>query len=100
HKVDKNSNLYRKKLLGFEFYDNQNLIKNLAREKSKVNKLIIYFGDDQKEEFKIDSFKQNTDGIIDFSFESNGSKFIVHPNILISDKKTELVSGLISLLKN
>ncbi|WNM13736.1 ZmpA/ZmpB/ZmpC family metallo-endopeptidase [Mesomycoplasma ovipneumoniae] len=100
HKVDKNSNLNRKNLLGFEFYQNQNLIKNLASEKSKVNKLKIYFGDGQKEEFKIDSFDQNTSGIIDFSFENNGSKFIVHPNTLISDKKTELVSGLKNLLKN
>ncbi|MDW2893632.1 ZmpA/ZmpB/ZmpC family metallo-endopeptidase [Mesomycoplasma ovipneumoniae] len=100
HKVDKNSNLYRKNLLGFEFYDNKNLIKNLASEKSKVNKLKIYFGDGQKEEFKIDSFNQSPSGIIDFSFENNGVKLIVHPNILISDKKTELVSGLISLLKN
>ncbi len=100
HKLDKNSNLYRKNLLGFEFYDSKNLVKNLASEKSKVNKLSIYFGDGQKEDFKIDSFKQNDNGIIDFSFENNGVKFIVHPNILISDKKTELVSGLISLLKN
>ncbi|MDW2915821.1 ZmpA/ZmpB/ZmpC family metallo-endopeptidase [Mesomycoplasma ovipneumoniae] len=100
HKVNRNSNLYSKNLLGFEFYENQNLVKNLARETSKVNKIRIYFGNGQKEDFKIDSFKQNDNGIIDFSFENNGVKFIVHPNILISDKKTELVSGLISLLKN
>ncbi|MHA0290420.1 ZmpA/ZmpB/ZmpC family metallo-endopeptidase [Mesomycoplasma ovipneumoniae] len=100
HKLNKNSNLYSKKLLGFEFYDNDNLVKNLAHEKSKVNKLRIYFGDGQKEDFNIDSFKQNTNGIIDFSFEDNGDKLIVHPNILISEKKNQLVSGLINLLKN
>ncbi|WP_337895838.1 ZmpA/ZmpB/ZmpC family metallo-endopeptidase [Mesomycoplasma ovipneumoniae] len=100
HKLDKNSNLYRKNLLGFEFYDSKNLVKNLASEKSKVNKLSIYFGDGQKEDFKIDSFKQNDNGIIDFSFKNDGIELIVHPNILISDKKNKLVSGLISLLKN
>ncbi|WP_341490197.1 ZmpA/ZmpB/ZmpC family metallo-endopeptidase [Mesomycoplasma ovipneumoniae] len=100
HKVDKNSNLYSKKLLGFEFYENENLVKNLAREKEKVNKLRIYFGDGQKEDFNIDSFKQNDNGIIDFSFKNNGVEFIVHPNILISEKKNELVSGLIDFLKN
>ncbi|WP_337895839.1 ZmpA/ZmpB/ZmpC family metallo-endopeptidase [Mesomycoplasma ovipneumoniae] len=100
HKVDKNSNLYSKKLLEFEFYENENLVKNLAREKEKVNKLRIYFGDGQKEDFNIDSFKQNDNGITDFSFKNNGIEFIVHPNILISDKKNELVSGLIKLLKN
>ncbi|WP_341513520.1 ZmpA/ZmpB/ZmpC family metallo-endopeptidase [Mesomycoplasma ovipneumoniae] len=100
HKVNKNSNLYSKKLLGFEFYENQNLVKNLAREKEKVNKLRIYFGDGQIEDFEIDSFNQNTNGIIDFSFENNGVKLMVHPNILISEKKNQLVSGLINLLKN
>ncbi|MEG7280510.1 ZmpA/ZmpB/ZmpC family metallo-endopeptidase [Mesomycoplasma ovipneumoniae str. Black Butte] len=100
HKVAKNSNLYSKNLLGFEFYENENLVKNLSHEKSKVNKLRVYFGDGQKEDYKIDSFSQNTDGIIDFSFEDNSVKLIVHPNILISDKKNQLVSGLISLLKN
>ncbi|WP_337898772.1 ZmpA/ZmpB/ZmpC family metallo-endopeptidase [Mesomycoplasma ovipneumoniae] len=100
HKVNKNSNLYSKNLLGFEFYENENLIKNLAHEKSKVNKLRIYFGDGQIEDFNIDSFKQNDNGITDFSFKNNGIEFIVHPNILISDKKNELVSGLIKLLKN
>ncbi|MDW2920862.1 ZmpA/ZmpB/ZmpC family metallo-endopeptidase [Mesomycoplasma ovipneumoniae] len=100
HKVDKNSSLYRKNLLGFEFYENENLVKNLAREKSKVNKLRVYFGDGQKEDYKIDSFEQNNKGIIDFSFEDNSVKLIVHPNILISEKKNQLVSGLISLLKN
>ncbi|WP_337902939.1 ZmpA/ZmpB/ZmpC family metallo-endopeptidase [Mesomycoplasma ovipneumoniae] len=100
HKVGKNSNLYSKKLLGFEFYENQNLVKNLAREKEKINKLRIYFGDGQIEDYKIDSFKQNDSGIIDFSFKNNGIEFIVHPNILISEKKNQLVSGLINLLKN
>ncbi|WP_337892547.1 ZmpA/ZmpB/ZmpC family metallo-endopeptidase [Mesomycoplasma ovipneumoniae] len=99
HKVAKNSNLYSKKLLGFEFYDNDNLVENLAHEKSKVNKLRIYFGDGQKEDYKIESFSENTNGITDFSFEDNGVKLMVHPNILISDKK-QLVSGLINLLKN
>ncbi|MHA0261037.1 ZmpA/ZmpB/ZmpC family metallo-endopeptidase [Mesomycoplasma ovipneumoniae] len=100
HKVDKNSSLYRKNLLGFEFYENENLVKNLAREKEKVNKLRIYFGDGQIEDYKIDSFSQNDNGIIDFSFEDNGVKLMVHPNILVSDKKNQLVSGLINLLKN
>ncbi|WP_337904881.1 ZmpA/ZmpB/ZmpC family metallo-endopeptidase [Mesomycoplasma ovipneumoniae] len=100
HKVDKNSSLYSKNLLGFEFYDNDNLVKNLVREKEKVNKLRIYFGDGQIEDFKIDSFSQNTNGITDFSFEDKGVKFKVHPNILISDKKNQLVAGLIDLLKN
>ncbi len=100
HKVNKNSSLYRKNLLGFEFYENENLVKNLTHEKSKVNKLRIYFGDGQKEDYKIDSFSQNTNGITDFSFENNGVKLMVHPNILISDKKNQLVSGLINLLKN
>ncbi|MHA0297303.1 ZmpA/ZmpB/ZmpC family metallo-endopeptidase [Mesomycoplasma ovipneumoniae] len=100
HKVAKNSNLYSKNLLGFEFYDNQNLVKNLAREKEKVNKLRIYFGDGQIEDYKIDSFKQNDSEITDFSFEDKGVKLMVHPNILISDKKNQLVSGLIDLLKN
>ncbi|MDW2921636.1 ZmpA/ZmpB/ZmpC family metallo-endopeptidase [Mesomycoplasma ovipneumoniae] len=100
HKVAKNSNLYSKNLLGFEFYDSDNLVKNLAREKSKVNKLIIYFGDGQKEDFNIDSFKQNDNGIIDFSFKNDGIELIAHPNILISEKKNELVSDLIDLLKN
>ncbi|MDW2923363.1 ZmpA/ZmpB/ZmpC family metallo-endopeptidase [Mesomycoplasma ovipneumoniae] len=99
HKVAKNSNLYSKNLLGFEFYENENLVKNLAREKTKVNKLRIYFGDGQTEDFKIDSFSQNTAGITDFSFKNNGTEFIVHPNILISEKKNQLVSGLINLLK-
>ncbi|MDW2930477.1 ZmpA/ZmpB/ZmpC family metallo-endopeptidase [Mesomycoplasma ovipneumoniae] len=99
HKVAKNSNLYGKNLLGFEFYENENLVKNLAREKTKVNKLRVYFGDGQKEDYKIESFNQHTNGIIDFSFKNNGVEFIVHPNILISDKKNELVSGLINLLK-
>ncbi|MDW2907234.1 ZmpA/ZmpB/ZmpC family metallo-endopeptidase [Mesomycoplasma ovipneumoniae] len=100
HKVAKNSSLYSKNLLGFEFYDSDNLVKNLAREKSKVNKLIIYFGDGQKEDFNIDSFKQNDNGIIDFSFKNDGIELIAHPNILISEKKNELVSDLIDLLKN
>ncbi|MDO6826262.1 ZmpA/ZmpB/ZmpC family metallo-endopeptidase, partial [Mesomycoplasma ovipneumoniae] len=100
HKVNKNSNLYSKKLLGFEFYENENLVKNLARENSKVNKLRIYFGNGQIEDYKIDSFSQNTNGITDFSFENNGVKLMVHPNILISEKKNQLVSGLINLLKN
>ncbi|WP_341494935.1 ZmpA/ZmpB/ZmpC family metallo-endopeptidase [Mesomycoplasma ovipneumoniae] len=100
HKLDKNSNLYSKKLLGFEFYENENLVKNLARENSKVNKLRIYFGNGQIEDYKIDSFSQNTNGITDFSFENNGVKLMVHPNILISEKKNQLVSGLINLLKN
>ncbi|MFU0909338.1 ZmpA/ZmpB/ZmpC family metallo-endopeptidase [Mesomycoplasma ovipneumoniae] len=100
HKVNKNSNLYSKNLLGFEFYDNENLIKNLAHEKSKVNKLRIYFGDGQKEDYNIDSFKQNDNGIIDFSFKNDGIELIAHPNILISEKKNQLVSGLIDLLKN
>ncbi|MDF9627404.1 ZmpA/ZmpB/ZmpC family metallo-endopeptidase [Mesomycoplasma ovipneumoniae] len=99
HKVAKNSKLYSKNLLGFEFYENENLVKNLAREKTKVNKLRIYFGDGQTEDFKIDSFSQNTAGITDFSFKNNGTEFIVHPNILISEKKNQLVSGLINLLK-
>ncbi|WP_044285927.1 ZmpA/ZmpB/ZmpC family metallo-endopeptidase [Mesomycoplasma ovipneumoniae] len=100
HKVAKNSKLYSKNLLGFEFYENENLVKNITREKTKVNKLRIYFGDGQKEDFKIESFSQNTNGIIDFSFEDNGVKLMVHPNILISEKKNQLVSGLIDLLKN
>ncbi|WNM16817.1 ZmpA/ZmpB/ZmpC family metallo-endopeptidase [Mesomycoplasma ovipneumoniae] len=100
HKVNKNSNLYSKKLLGFEFYENENLVKNLVREKEKVNKLRIYFGDGQTEDFKIDTFSQNNEGIIDFSFEDNSVKLMVHPNILIFDKKNQLVSGLINLLKN
>ncbi len=100
HKVAKNSSLYSKNLLGFEFYGNQNLVKNLAREKSKVNKLRVYFGDGQKEDYKIDSFSENTNGITDFSFEDNSVKLIAHPNILISEKKNQLVSGLINLLKN
>lgn len=100
HKLDRNSNLFKKNLIGHEFYNGENLIKNLALEKSKINKLKIYFGDGEFEDFKITTFKENTYGIIDFFFESANSELIVHPNSLISDKKIALFSNLITILKN
>lgn len=98
--LDTNTNLYNKTIKIIQFYNNLDLVKNLYKEKNNINKLVIYYTDNTKEEFELTNPNEfNNTKIIDYNFNLNNKIYKVHLNKLYINKK-DFYYELINDIKN